>query len=137
MRTKFIHTLEGLLEHTEKLENGCMIWKGAKRNTGYGSINWNGISTTTSRIVLELMLGKQNNSIYACHTCDNPSCINPDHLFWGTNKENIKDAQDKGRFPIAQHGTRAKYVSGCKCKECLKAEANYARNRRHENKLTA
>jgi hypothetical protein len=137
MRTKFEHTLEGLLGNTTRLDNGCMIWNGAKRSSGYGSIQWGDKNTTTSRVVLELVYGKQGNDIYACHTCDNPSCINPEHLFPATNSDNLKDAQQKGRMRTAQHGTRAKYVTGCKCESCLKAEADYARNRRHESKLTA
>jgi hypothetical protein len=124
-------SIEGLLKNTSKTDGGCLIWKGAKGSNGYAHAIIGGKYVIVSRYVLQSMTeDKKPKSIYACHTCDNPSCINPSHLFWGTNKENIKDAQSKGRFRIAKHGTRSRYVSGCKCRLCLDAEAEYARKRR-------
>lgn len=125
-------SLEGLLNHTTINNNGCMVWNGAKGDNGYAHAVISGKYVIVSRYILETASGNTFKNKYACHACDNPSCINPSHLFWGTNKENIVDAQKKGRFPIAKHGTRAKYVSGCKCGLCLDAESKYARDRRRK-----
>lgn len=122
--------LSEILSRTEITETGCMIWTGAKKPNGYGNVYINGKYEIVTRVVMRLSGKELSNREFACHTCDNPSCINPKHLFPGTNRQNIADAQSKGRFPIAQHGTRSKYVSGCKCRLCLDAEAEYARNRR-------
>jgi hypothetical protein len=132
MKPYFDKTLDGLLANTKKNDGGCLVWLGAKGSNGYAHAIIQKKYVVVSRYVLEMTTGeKKDRNTYACHTCDNPSCINPDHLFWGTNKENIVDAQNKNRFPVAQHGTRAKYVSGCRCEDCKKASANYSYSRRH------
>lgn len=122
-------SLSGILKHTTP-DGECMIWNGATGSNGYGHINYGGKSWTVSRLVMVLSGVNLRPDQYACHTCDNPSCINPDHLFPGTNQENILDAQNKGRVNTAKHGTRSMYHNGCKCSECLSAEASYAKQRR-------
>jgi HNH endonuclease len=52
-----------------------------------------------SRFVWELFNGPIPAGLYVCHKCDVPACVNPDHLFLGTQSDNIQDASQKGRLP--------------------------------------
>lgn len=79
----------------EKSE-GCWIWTGAKDWDGYGQFN-HGRAT---RFCWELHNGPINPpSLLVCHTCDNPPCVNPAHLFLGTVRDNAVDCSKKGRMP--------------------------------------
>lgn len=78
--------------------NGCVIWTGAKRATGYGHKLVNGKYKLVHRAVIELNSGKEiEEGLVVMHLCDNRLCINPEHLQLGTSKENTQDAIAKGR----------------------------------------
>lgn len=83
------------------IRNGdCIEWIGAKYPNGYGAIKYEKKHYTTHRLVY-MLLNNINNlpyEIQICHHCDNPCCINPDHLFMGTRSDNMKDAYKKGRL---------------------------------------
>jgi len=86
------------LAYVEKEENGCWIWKGALTNKGYGKVNFKKQKTAiASRVSYELFKGPIEDKLFICHICDNPSCVNPDHLFAGSHMENMLDMIDKGR----------------------------------------
>lgn len=87
--------------HTD--EFGCRIWDGLKDSNGYGRFQFAN-QTLAHRISFLLMRGELNG-LHACHKCDVPSCINPDHLFPGTDADNQADMVKKGRRPV---GGRAK-----------------------------
>lgn len=89
-------TFERLLAHTIQTNTGCMEWQGAKSSEGYGRIKYNGKLVSITRLVMELS-GQELNGRIVCHKCDNPSCINPQHLFLGTHSDNALDAFRKGR----------------------------------------
>lgn len=76
---------------------GCWIWIGAVNKKGYGSININGKMDKTHRVSYRLFKGSFNKKLFVCHSCDVPSCINPDHLFLGTAKDNAVDRVNKNR----------------------------------------
>jgi hypothetical protein len=80
-------------------ENGCMIWTRRKNEKGYGRLRLrNGKMGYANRVALEQKLGRPiAHSMLALHSCDNPSCCNPDHLREGTNAENMNERQEKGR----------------------------------------
>lgn len=80
----------------------CWPWLGA-RSKGYGNIKWNGVSgIRATHASLELAgRPRPNPDLIACHSCDNPPCVNPAHLWWGTLKDNFHDALAKGRLPQA------------------------------------
>lgn len=86
-------------------DSGCIIFQGAKDGQGgYGRYFKNGKSKSVTRAVLAEKLGCEvPTSIDACHTCDNPSCINPEHLWGGTRSQNLLDASKKGRTQGKSH----------------------------------
>ena len=74
-----------------------MIWQGKIGMDGYGLIMIDNKRNRVSRVSYELFNGAIGDNMLVCHTCDNPPCINPDHLFVGTNKDNMKDMANKKR----------------------------------------
>jgi hypothetical protein len=74
----------------------CWIWTACKDKNGYGFFRHNGKNLKAHRFVLELV-GRAAGNKYVCHTCDTPSCVNPDHLWVGDNSANQIDASRKGR----------------------------------------
>jgi hypothetical protein len=91
------------------LKNECWLYQGSISKSGYGNISLAGKQYKPHRLVARLFLGFDLNSDkFICHKCDNPSCINPMHLFIGTAKENTQDALTKGRFSIGERHYAAK-----------------------------
>lgn len=76
---------------------GCWIWMGNVRSTGYGEIRINGTKTKAHRASYQAHAGKIPNGLHVLHRCDIPLCVNPDHLFIGTHKDNMDDMVKKGR----------------------------------------
>lgn len=80
--------------------SGCWLWAGALTTGGYGYIQKGGRSgaITASRLAYTLFKGEVPDDMIVCHRCDVRCCVNPDHLFLGTNAVNYQDMINKGRL---------------------------------------
>lgn len=80
--------------------DACWPWQGYRQPKGYGQFD----HSSAHRFALQLALGRPiAPGMFACHTCDNPPCCNPSHLFEGTHQDNVDDRQAKGRGATGDH----------------------------------
>ena len=98
-----------LLEVLAKIEvqtlktDGCHLWQSTVNNKNYGLIRFRGKRYLVTRILAHKHLGLDLNDrrTYVLHKCDNPNCVRLDHLFLGTQSDNIKDSVEKKRHTNA------------------------------------
>lgn len=83
-------------------EAGCWLWLGSPNGTGYGRIYIHGKPVMAHRLSYQIKHGSIPAGKIVCHKCDTPSCINPDHLFMGTHKDNSRDMVAKKRHAEQQ-----------------------------------
>ena len=85
--------------------DACWPWTGSRHRFGYGWFRVNRKTMTAHRMSL-MLAGVDVTGLQACHTCDNPPCVNPAHLYAGTPKQNGEDASRRGRHsPVPRPGS--------------------------------
>lgn len=75
----------------------CWIWKGRTDRQGYGWFRWDYRDQKSHRLSYQWAKGSIPQGQFVCHSCDNPSCVNPDHLWIGSLQDNHRDMMNKGR----------------------------------------
>src|SRR3990167_43424 len=85
--------------------NECWVWRGYRHKQGYGRFKWRGQNRLAHRLSVQFTTGKEIPwQVHALHRCDNPPCVNPEHIFLGNHRANMADMRRKGRHA---HGERS------------------------------
>ena len=99
----------------ETTDSGCILWTGSRAAHGYGHIGGTVDGRRTMllahRVAWELANGPIPDGLQILHRCDNPPCINVDHLFLGTHMDNHVDKAQKGRGPRGEKNPKAKLAA--------------------------
>lgn len=82
--------------------DSCWLWTGERTKFGHGRFLYNSVRVNAHRFAYETFVGPIPDGLLVCHKCDVPNCVNPDHLFVGTQKDNIQDCVKKGRWTQAK-----------------------------------
>ncbi len=131
----------------KKDSNGCWLWTGCVNNKGYGALYIRGKVEGAHRAYWEVYNGSIPDNMCVLHTCDNPPCVNPDHLFLGTQSDNMIDKIKKGRdhntnktcckrkHPFDEKNTRYYTYKGVTGRHCRACERLRSVRRRAKRKL--
>lgn len=79
----------------------CWYWTGAVSSTGYGYLRHDGIMQSAHRLSYRKHVGQIPTGMFVCHSCDERLCVNPNHLWLGTNADNTRDKMKKKRHRVA------------------------------------
>lgn len=102
-------TMARIESRVERLpEAGCWIWMGATTNAGYGKISVSGKLQLTHRAAYLAASGVIDDSLMVCHVCDVRSCVNPNHLYQGTQRQNVADAINRMKFAFGGKNGQSK-----------------------------
>lgn len=112
----------------EKVErgDGCWTWTGHRSRAGYGKFQIDGRAVPAHRVALMMTGATFLPGQMACHRCDNPSCVNPNHLYIGTAKDNARDKLLRGR---SNNPTGDRHGSHTKPESTPRGDKHYTRRR--------
>lgn len=96
---------------------GCVVWTGSLRPDGYGQLRWDSAVRSAHRMAWQAVNGPIPAGLGVLHKCDQPSCINPAHLFLGTQADNMADKARKGRAARLVGQLNGRYLHGERCQQ--------------------
>lgn len=102
IRADLSRIMERIADRITFTENGCTNWLGSKNELGYGTQYWAGRSWMIHRLIYAAHHGPHDPWLDVRHSCDNPACLNIDHLSLGTRSDNMRDAVDRRRSKNAK-----------------------------------
>ncbi len=114
--------LDRLLSRVTVTPDGCWFYNGPVDRDGYGRFSQDGRPVRAHRSAYRLLVGPIPPGKCVCHICDNPACINPEHLWIGTHADNAADRNAKGRQAKGQRNGRAKL--NCDAVRAIRAAAS-------------
>jgi hypothetical protein len=138
-RYQEVDPMQRILDNSTK-QGDCLVFNGKATNrSGHKQMSFRGRMTGAHRVMWILTVGPIAEGLCVCHRCDNPPCVNIDHLFLGTVRDNNADRDAKGRGKMPRpdqrvyrqpgptvHGTLSAYVKrGCRCEDCRRANSEY------------
>lgn len=94
---------EAFQKHMHALPSGCIEWKGNINENGYGRFSYKRRGELAHRAAWRLFRGEIPKGMCLLHRCDNPPCVNLDHLFLGDRGDNARDMASKGRQWVQQN----------------------------------
>lgn len=105
-------TMRALIARVEAAQgaDACWIWPRAKDAAGRGRFWLNGKLMLAHRAAWTVQIGPIPAGAFLCHHCDNPSCVNPRHLYVGTHHNNMRDMRERGRSMARRHPELAKKI---------------------------
>ncbi len=125
--------------------DGCWPWLGRRNRAGYGRLSVSRRSLAAHRVSYAIHNGRDPGELFVCHACDNPSCVNPNHLWLGTVLDNNRDSYAKGRSRNGGYGPKPEFCVKCghhriddvppfgrtpaRCRQCKKMSRPAARAR--------
>ena len=89
--------LKRLLANSRRTESGCLEWTGWRGATGYGFTSFRGRQRPTHRLMYMVTKGPIPEGLQILHSCDNPPCMEPDHISPGTGQKNMRESVERGR----------------------------------------